>query len=1114
MRNQFYAGVAAIAIVASAPAFAQETTSSIRGTVTSGGAGVAGATVTVVHEPSGTTSESTTDANGSFTANGLRIGGPVTVTVTADGYEDSQVTDLFLTAGQPLRLPLSIERASEIIVTASKSNALEVSTGPITALDREAIEGVATINRDIRDLARRDPFATIDLSNNRTIEVAGQNGRLNRFSVDGVQFSDDFGINNGGLPTARGPVPIDAIEQFSVKVAPFDISEGDFQGGAINVLLRSGTNKYSGSAFYSYTDEKLTGDKSRPTALSPTGRIALDFSSKQYGGILSGPIVKDKLFLMVAYEKTDQTQPFDSGPQGQGFAQPIPNLSATQVDQISSLAQSVYNYDTLGVIRNGVESDEKIVAKLDWNVNDNHRASLTYIRNVGAVANQRNTSTSTTNPTLGLFSDGYELSEEVNSGVFQLNSDWSDSFSTEVRASYRDYNRGQVAYGAKTLGEISVCVDPTTPVAGNSIVNCTSGQPRVFFGPDAPRHSNALNTDNLSIDFTAKLEAGNHSFKALVGYTQINVFNLFLQNSLGSFYFDSIADFQNRRANRLIYANAIPSLDPDDAAATFGSSAWSFGLQDDWQVTDTLQVTVGARFDLFGNDVEPALNQNFLNRYGFTNRSTFDGRSVLQPRVGFNWEATDRLIIRGGVGVFAGGTPDVFLSNSFSNTGTLTNQVTITRNTSANGCDVTTGTAQFTPAQICAAALNGVSLTTIPDAVRSFLSNNLGSLQNAPVNAIDPDLKIARQLRATISADYEADLGPLGDGWLFGVNFLYGNVLQGYTWTDLRSIPNTAQPNGTLPDGRVRFIPLTTTSGTNQDILMTNSKRGRSYVGVVRFAKSWDFGLGIEGSYTRSNVKDENAITSATAGSLYNNNVFNEGNFAAYGRSIYEIRDQYKFGVDFKREFFGDNETRLSLFGEYRSGRPYSITALEASGTGSTTRGIVFGTVGTGGRHLLYIPTAGGDPRVSFDTVASETAFNNLVSSLGLEKYRGRVVPKNSQRAPDFFKVDLSVSQEIPLFIGKSKLKLFADIENVLNLIDSDWGALRQVAFPQTASLATVQCLSVAAPTGTAPAAGTTNTNSTQNCVQYRYSAVTAPNVDLVGRQSLYGIRVGAKISF
>ncbi len=1101
MQIRYYLAASAaalsIATVVATPALAQETTSSVRGTVESPNGPVAGATVTVVHEPSGTTSTSTTDSSGSFSASGLRVGGPFTVTVEADGFESTQVTDLSLSAGETFRLPVVLGAQQEIVVTASAlRGATETSTGPITALGREDIEGVASINRDIRDIARRDPFVTIDLSNSRTIEVAGQNGRLNRFSVDGVQFSDDFGLNNGGLPTSRGPVPFDAIEQLSVKVAPYDIAEGDFQGGAINVVLRSGTNRFSGSAFFTYTDEKLTGDRTR-------GRnVALNFDSKQYGGILAGPIIKDKLFFMVGYEKTEESDPFDDGV-GPGFSNQVPGITQAQIDLVSSIAQSVYNYDTLGQIQNAVEEDEKIVAKLDANFGENHRASLTYIRNVGTQQFQQNTFL-TPQFAIGLFSNGYELAEEVNSGVFQLNSQWSDSFSTEVRASYRDYNRDQTPFGGREFPQFEVCLDPTSiTTSGGNFTGCST--PRVFFGPDVSRQSNDLNTDNLSIDFTARKEAGDHSIKASFGYSKINTFNLFLQRSLGDFYFDSIADFQNRAASRLRYGAAVPSLDPNDAAANFTSEAFTFGIQDDWQVTPNLEMTFGFRYDLYSNPTDVPLNNNFLARQGFSNRNTFNGEGVFQPRFGFNWQVTDRLTIRGGMGIFAGGTPDVFLSNSYSNTGQLTNAVDIQRNgTAPNFCNVPTQpVGQPTASQICNAALTGVT-GAIPSLVSGFTATNVASLAAAPVNAIDPDIATARQARGTLSAAYEADLGPLGDGWLFGIDGLWGNVIEAYQWTDARSVQV-----GVLPDGRPRYAPIGGIATTNQDLLMTNDKRGRSYVGVARLSKSWDWGLSISASYTRTDVKDTNAITSATAGSLYSNNAFADPNRAAYGTSIYQIKDQWKFGVDFNRAFFGENKTRFSLFGEYRSGRPYSLTMLDPV----QGRLAVFGTVGNGARNLLYVPTIG-DTRVSFDSAASETAFNTLVDNLGIGKYRGGIIAKNTQQSPDFFKVDLSVSQELPLFVGGAKLRLFADIENVLNLIDSDWGALRQVSFPQTAAIVNVACLSVATPTGTAPGAGVANTASTQTCRQYRYSNVLAPNEALVTRQSLYGIRVGVKVEF
>ena len=477
-------------------AHAQETTSTIRGEVTANGAPVTNAQVTVTHVPSGTQSTSTTGDDGTFSASGLRVGGPYTISVT-DGTETREITEIFLQAGQPFRVPVDLTVEEATVVVTGVRGARQTSNGPITGLNRTDIEGVASINRDIRDLARRDPFTTIDPTNSRTVEIAGQNGRLNRFSVDGVQLSDDFGLNNGGLPTSRGPVPFDAIEQFAVRVAPFDVSEGDFQGGAINVVLRSGTNDFHGSAFYTFTNENLTGDQSRATPTNPTGNIALDFRSEQYGGLIAGPVIPNRLFFMFAYERTNESDPFDDGV-GPGFANQVPGITQAQIDNVSNIANTVYNYDTLGLLQNAVEQDEKFIAKFDLNINDDHRASLTLIRNVGTQQFQQNTFT--TSPfALGLQSNGYELAEEINTGVLQVNSRWSDVLSTEFRASYRDYNRDQTPFGGRDFGQFEVCLDAAS---GGVATTCTGS--RIFFGPDISRQSNDLNTENFSADLTAR----------------------------------------------------------------------------------------------------------------------------------------------------------------------------------------------------------------------------------------------------------------------------------------------------------------------------------------------------------------------------------------------------------------------------------------------------------------------------------------------------------------------------------------------------------------------------------------------------------------------------------
>ena len=318
MRHLFSASAAALAIAACSTAvYAQETTSTIRGSVTAAGAAVSGATVTITHVPSGTTTTTVTGASGEFAASGLRPGGPFTVKVGAAGFKDYSVTDIQLTAGQPLRVPVELASGGDdIIVTASSIRAVELSPGPITALTRNDIEGVASTRRDIRDLVRRDPFATMDPGPEPRRDDRRPERPPQQILGRGLGFSDDFGLNVSGLPTDRGPVPLDAIEQLSVKIAPYDVSEGNFQGGAINVILRSGTNKISGSAFYTFNSDKLTGSKTLPGIANPTGRINLDYKSKTYGGFISGPLIKDKLFIAFAYEHLKEGTPIQIGTAG------------------------------------------------------------------------------------------------------------------------------------------------------------------------------------------------------------------------------------------------------------------------------------------------------------------------------------------------------------------------------------------------------------------------------------------------------------------------------------------------------------------------------------------------------------------------------------------------------------------------------------------------------------------------------------------------------------------------------------------------------------------------------------------------------------------------------
>ncbi|MDR6114727.1 MULTISPECIES: carboxypeptidase regulatory-like domain-containing protein [unclassified Sphingomonas] len=1095
MRILGTASALVIAMCCSSTVGAQEITASVRGNVTANGAPVAGATVKVVHVPSGTVSTVTTSADGSYGASGLRVGGPFTVTITAPGFQELRVTDLQLVASQPLALPIELDVGEEVVVTGTKVKGVNLGGGPSTVLDRQAIQGVASVNRDIRDIVRRDPFATIDPGQGRGVMIAGQNARLNKFSVDGQRFSDNFGLNVGGLPTARGPVPIDAIEQMSVKIAPYDITEGDFQGGAVNVILRSGTNQFHGSGFYAYSSDGLTGSHTSPGIANRTGDIALDFESRNYGGFLSGPIIKDKLFLAVSYEHLREGTPIAIGTAG--FPNVVPNLSDAQIANVQSIAKSVYNYDTLGVQRTTVETDEKWTVKADWNIVDGQRLSATWIHNNSSNASTAGfSSTNPASPALGLQSNNFLRPEKVDSYVAQLNSDWSSNFHTELRGNFRKYDLDPVPFGEFNFAQMQVCLDPvsavTSTTTNSNATLCSQGSSaspgtaRLYFGPDQFRHFNYVHTKQYGTDLVVRWNYADFTMKLNAGWQHLDVGNAFTQNALGNYYFDSIPDFQAGRASSVTLAGSITG-NLIDTLASFKYDQYTFGGQVAWDPDATLNITAGARTDLYGGIARPALNSFFTQRYGFTNTSVIDGKMIVQPRLQASWTPAPRLRLKTGFGLFAGGSPDVFLGNSYSVSGVFANSVTITRNLNGVGCQGNISTA------LCSAALDNVNGRTFSSQLTDYIRSNTGSLSVANVNAMDPKFQMSSTWKASFSADYSPDFGGfLGTGWNIGGDLYYGWVNYAPQYYDLR-----LRAIGTAPDGRPRYATLTSTSA-NTDLLLTNTRQGHSLVAVARLDKSFDFGLSVGASYTFQDIKDVSAMNSTTASQTYGQTAMIDPNRAAYGTSIYQIRNSTKLHIDFDHAFYGDYKTRFSLFGERRSGLPYSLTMNDSVQT--LSHGNVFGVAGLSSRFLLYVPNVSSitaDPLVSYDSATTFTALQTFVQANKLKQ--GAIIGKNSMRAPQWTKIDIHVDQEVPLpFVRTGRFKLYADVENVLNLLNRDWGALRQVSFPYLASVVNVSCA----------------TTSGSNCTQYRYSNFSNPVVDNLGRPSLYAIRVGAKIEF
>lgn len=1090
-RLRLAASVATVSLAAalSAPAAAQETTAQVRGTVsTSDGAPVAGAQITLTHVESGTVSTATTGADGSFVATGLRVGGPFTVDV-ASSAGNTSITDVFTSVGQPYDLPITLgtDTSGDIVVTARSIVGAGVrSDGPQSVFTQADISKVASVNRDIRDIQRRDPFANVDLSNSGdrggAISFAGVNPRFNRFTINGVTVGDTFGLNQDASPNIRGPVPFDALAQVSVSIAPYDFRQSGFQGGAIDTVLLSGTNSFRGTAFYSQNTDGLSGTRIGTSVLTVP-----NFKSETYGATLSGPIIPDTLFFMISGERNTDPRPYPT--QIASFATPSVITNAiTAVDAIATTR----NLDPGNILTINDRLDEKIAARIDWNVTTGQRLSLSYINSYNVQGSPNNTSTSNTTPSYGLDTNAYALSELLRAGIVQLNSDWSDRLSTETRLIYRWTRRGQEPFGGRPNGQFQVCVDPT---AAGSATACSTGVPRIFFGPDNFRQTNQLFYDTWAGSFLLRYRAGAHSIAGLFEVTQNRTFNNFVPNSLGSWYFDSLADFQAGRANQVNYA-AVISGQPNGAAADFNYTQYTFGLQDVWQVTDELKVTAGVRYSLYEMAQQPVLNTFFTSRYNFPNTNTYNGLDQFEPRISFEYQpqASD-LKIRGGVGIFGGGSPDIYLSNSFSNTIT-TNSLVINRDATCN-----------TVGSLCDLALNNVTGQVNP-ALQAAATNVTGSttLPRTNTGALAPDFHLPRSLKATLSVDYQLF------GFNVGADYYYSNTLDGIVFTDARSIVV-----GTLPDGRPRYQALAFGGADNNyDIVVRNTSQGRSHIGVFRLSREEDFGLSYGVSYTIADVRDVGNATSSTINSNFRNQIFADPNFPALGTSSDQISWAIKYNIGFDHAFFGDYRTVIQLFGETRAGRPYSYTMLD----NTTNRTDVFGTPLAGpaaATHLLYVPTGINDPLVQYDSTTTRDALDAFINGTPLSQYRGQIAPKNISRNRAWTRIDLHVEQEIPLFVGRSRLTVFGDINNLPNLINSDWGGLRQLGFPQVAPLVSVNCVSAAGvvvPTGTPVGSAA---NPANGCARYQYSSFVNPTaatqaVNFNG--SLYAIRLGVRFSF
>jgi hypothetical protein len=550
------------------------------------GAVVSGATIRVEHEPTGAVKTVTSGGSGNFYQAGLRVGGPYTITVSAPGYRETVLEDIYLRAGDQADFRIRVRRdgvmTEEVVVLGQRIEGRDLNNGVGSFFNSEDITNQPTTQRDVIRTLLRDPLAASDGEGN--LSVGGVNPRFNGLAIDGSLQQNDFGLSNGTYATSRSPINLDAVESASLVATDYSVIVSGFTGGLVNITTKSGTNEFDGSAFYYYQDDDYLGDD------FDGGEIDFaSFEEEEYGFTLGGPIIRDRLFFFVSYDEYETDNPVD-------FSR-FDNDADIQPGFFDALADEIQNatgYRPTPRPINGVtpETSERTLVKLDANISDQHRASFTY----------QETLETGTSVGADEFEDAwYDTPVDLEAYTVQLFSDWTPQLSTTIRFNHKEFVRGQICRAGAGVGAIEVVdLDPADIPATSPLFGLIGEEESFVAGCDRFRHANEFEDERTQFFASADYQWGDHVTTMGAEYEEYELFNLFVPSSRGRFRFFGFDDLVNGEA-RIDYIN-VPSNVAADGAASWGYDKISFFAQDVWQVTPDLEVNFGLRYERFEQD--------------------------------------------------------------------------------------------------------------------------------------------------------------------------------------------------------------------------------------------------------------------------------------------------------------------------------------------------------------------------------------------------------------------------------------------------------------------------------------------------------------------------------
>ncbi len=1013
-------------------AFAQGvTTSALSGRVSdSKGETLPGATVVAVHTPSGTVYGTITGTDGRYFISSMRIGGPYTVTVSFVGYEESQYKDLFLALGTATNLNAVLSETAmelgEVVVTGKKDAVFSSDrTGAATTIPNEAIRTLPSLSRSINDFTRLTPQAS-------GRSFVGQDSRLNNITIDGSIFNNSFGLaDQPGGRTGKAPIALDAIEEIQVNIAPYDVRQAGFVGAGINAVTKSGTNEFKGSAYFTNRNEKLVGSKAYGKEVTTA-----DFNVNQFGANLGGAIIKNKLFFFASAEFDRDARPatpFVANNGGEPVGGNITRVLRSDLDNLRTYMKEKFNYET-GPYEgyNSEAFGDNLIAKLDYNISKNHKASLryNYFNSQTDVLASNSSSLGFGNrrsntQALNYQNTNYIQKEKIHSIIGEVNSVFGKLTNNLILGyTYQNEDRG-------SRGDFFPLVE--IQEASNTYIS-------LGFEPFTP--NNKLKYSTLQLQNNVTYFAGKHVFTGGINVERFSFENVFFPGSQSVYVYNSLANFYadandylanpNRgvgdpnfegpvslRRFQLRYSALPGGAEPVQPTKVTYAGAY---VQDEFSPIEGLNITAGVRVDVpffaeTGYDNQTVAGQKFIDRdknrnYKINTAKLPDPKPLFSPRLGFNYEVLKdrKLQVRGGTGLFTGRPAFVWISNQIGNNGVLTGFIQ---------------------------ADNTKKYFFSPDPKRWIPAN--ATLPSSYELAItDPNFKFPQIWRSNIAVDGKLPFDVIGT-----VEFIYTKEINGIGYFNANLPDSTANFDG--PDKRPRYLATRINNNVVNAITLDNKGNGSSNMVALSLERPFSNGFFAKASYSKGVSKNTVNPGSIAAGSYNNNAIVFDPNNAPVAFSDYDQPSRFFMAASYRKEYAGFGATQVGIFVEGRDqGRFSYIYSTDMNGDGNVN-------------DLLYIPKDRSEmnfqthkPSVSGLTATADytaeqqaEAFEQyILQDKYLSSMRGKYAERNGALIPFIWQVDLNITQEFFVNVNgkRNTIQISANLFNFGNLLNDKWG--------------------------------------------------------------------------